>query len=119
MVPRPPSRPPPLPVRSEASFGVPTERKDAELAPGVTGVHRTWGGLWRAGALCRTGWTGPGALPVPSLRDPSQVVPVSRLRSSLVSAGVDGALDAGWPMLGAQQTLGSLFLLSRYALLPA
>lgn len=50
---------------------------------------------------------------------PQQVVPVSRLRPSPVSAGVDGALDAGWPMLGAQQTLGSLFLLSRYALLPA
>lgn len=73
--PGPPSRPPPLPVRSEASFGVPTERKDAELAPGVTGVHRTWGGLWRAGTLCRTGWTGPGALPVPSLCDPSRSCP--------------------------------------------
>lgn len=44
---------------------------------------------------------------------PWQLVPVSRPRPSWVSAGVDGALYVGWPMLSTRQMLGSLFVLSR------
>lgn len=91
-------------------LGLPTERKGAEPAPRVKGVHRTWGRLCGGRELCTTP-AGQDPRPCPCPRRATLAGrPMSRLRP----------LSALWMVrrvwlarAKSQQTLGALCVLLR------